>query len=167
MNRLRHTREIHPLDPQPHRYCMLASTASAPRVTRCSLGLYWSCDLCSKHALAGWGMWSYLDQIVRGSEIWWFITSAHSLSTSLRSYLPGASVSGLYLGGSVFSEQTLPFLLLRPLSLVLLLFSLRLLLKFLHLRLKKQENKYILTSSIWFLLNILVFIIKDILLSFM
>ena len=48
-------REIHPLDPQPHRYCMLASTASAPRVTRCSLGLYWSRDLCSKHAdwLAG------------------------------------------------------------------------------------------------------------------
>ena len=45
-------REIHPLDPQPHRYCMLASTASAPRVTRCSLGLYWSGDLCSKHA--GW-----------------------------------------------------------------------------------------------------------------
>ena len=62
-------REIHPLDPQPHRYCMLASTASAPRVTRCSLGLYWSRDLCSKHALAGWGMSSYLGQIVRGSEI--------------------------------------------------------------------------------------------------
>ena len=68
-----HTREIHPLDPQPHRYCMLASTASAPQVTRCSLGLYWSRDLCSKHAaadrLAGWGMSSYLGQIVRGSEI--------------------------------------------------------------------------------------------------
>ena len=47
-------REIHPLDPQPHRYCMLASTASAPGVTRCSLGLYWSCDLCSKHACTGW-----------------------------------------------------------------------------------------------------------------
>ena len=46
------TREIHPLDPQPHRYCMLASTAFAPRVTRCSLGLYWSRDLCSKRA--GW-----------------------------------------------------------------------------------------------------------------
>ena len=29
---------------------MLASTASAPRVTRCSLGLYWSRDLCT----AGW-----------------------------------------------------------------------------------------------------------------
>ena len=63
------TREIHPLDPQPHRYCMLASTASAHRVTRCSLGLYWSRDLCSKHALAGWGMSSFLGQIVRGSEI--------------------------------------------------------------------------------------------------
>ena len=62
-------REIHPLDPQPHRYCMLASTASAPRVTRCSLGLYWSRDMCSKHALAGLGMSSYLGQIVRGSEI--------------------------------------------------------------------------------------------------
>ena len=35
---------------------MLASSASAPRVTRCSLGLYWSRDLCSKHAAAetGW-----------------------------------------------------------------------------------------------------------------
>ena len=63
---------------------MLASTASAPRVTRCSMGLYWSRDLCSKHALAGWGMSSYLGQIVRGSEIWWFMTSANSLSTSLR-----------------------------------------------------------------------------------
>ena len=62
-------REIHPLDPQPHRYCMLASTVSAPGVTPCSLGLYWSRDLCSKHALAGWGMSSYLGQIVRGSEI--------------------------------------------------------------------------------------------------
>ena len=29
---------------------MLASTASAPRVMRCSLGLYWSRDLCT----AGW-----------------------------------------------------------------------------------------------------------------
>ena len=63
---------------------MLASTASAPRVTRCSLGLYWSRDLCSKHWLAGWGMSSYLGQILRGSEIWWFMISAHSLSTSLR-----------------------------------------------------------------------------------
>ena len=29
---------------------MLASMASGPRVTRCSLGLYWSRDLCT----AGW-----------------------------------------------------------------------------------------------------------------
>ena len=88
-----YTREIHPLDMQPQRYCMLASTASAPRVTRCSLGLYWSHDLCSKHAaaerLAGWGMSSYLGQIVRGSEIWWRKTSAHSLSTTLRLYWQG------------------------------------------------------------------------------
>ena len=49
-------REIHPLDPQPHRYCMLASTTSAPRITRCSLGLYWSRDLCSRETgwLIGW-----------------------------------------------------------------------------------------------------------------
>ena len=53
-------REIHPLDSQPHRHCTLAPRACAPRVTRCSLGKYWSrdfsserCwsdDLCSKHA---------------------------------------------------------------------------------------------------------------------
>ena len=41
------TIEIHPVDPQPHRYCMLASTASAPGVTCRSLGLYWSRDLCT------------------------------------------------------------------------------------------------------------------------
>ena len=89
-----YAREIHNLDPQPHRYCMLASTAStasAPRVMRRSLGLYWSRDLCSKHAaerlagwLAGWGMSSYLGHIVRGSEIWWCMPSAHSLSSTLR-----------------------------------------------------------------------------------
>ena len=36
---------------------MVTSTASAPRVTRCSLGKYWSRDLCSKQAaerLTGW-----------------------------------------------------------------------------------------------------------------
>ena len=37
-------REIHNLDPQPHRHCMLAPRAFAPRVTRCSLGKYWSRD---------------------------------------------------------------------------------------------------------------------------
>ena len=31
-------REIHNLDPQPHRHCMLAPRACAPWVTRCSLG---------------------------------------------------------------------------------------------------------------------------------
>ena len=35
---------------------MLASTASAPRATRCSLGLLWSRDLCSRETgwLIGW-----------------------------------------------------------------------------------------------------------------
>ena len=46
----RSTREIHNLDPQPHRHCMLAPTASAPRVTRCSLGKYWSRDFFRKEA---------------------------------------------------------------------------------------------------------------------
>ena len=32
------------LDPQPHRHSMLVPTVSAPRVTRCSLGKYWSHD---------------------------------------------------------------------------------------------------------------------------
>ena len=110
---LHYTREIHNLDPQPHRYCMLTSTASVPRVTRWSLGLCWSRDLCSKYAaerLAGWlgdvilsrsnrlprrwgeqaarmGYTGYLWLIVRGSEIWWCMPSAHSLSTTLRLYI--------------------------------------------------------------------------------
>ena len=61
---------------------MLASTASAPQVTRCSLGKYWSRDFFSERGwpdttdgmicavsmqqrdwLAGWGMSSYLGQI--------------------------------------------------------------------------------------------------------
>ena len=44
------TREIHNLDPQPHRHCMLAPRASAPRVMRCSLGKYWSRDFFQKEA---------------------------------------------------------------------------------------------------------------------
>ena len=51
------TREIHPLDPQPNRHSMLVPGVCAPRVTRCSLGRYWSRDLCSKQAaerLTGW-----------------------------------------------------------------------------------------------------------------
>ena len=55
------SREIHPLDPQPHRYCMLASTASAPQVTRCSLGVYWSRDLCSTET--GW-LISWLGDVI-------------------------------------------------------------------------------------------------------
>ena len=43
-------RKIHNLDLQPHRHCMLAPTASAPRVTRCSLGKYWSRDFFQKEA---------------------------------------------------------------------------------------------------------------------
>ena len=43
-------REIHNLDPQPHRHCMLAPRSSAPRVTRCSLGKYWSRDFFQKEA---------------------------------------------------------------------------------------------------------------------
>ena len=35
------SREIHNLDPQPHRHGMLAPKPSAPRVTRCRLGKYW------------------------------------------------------------------------------------------------------------------------------
>ena len=41
------SREIHPLDPQPHRHSMLlmlVPIVCAPQVTRCSLGKYWSCD---------------------------------------------------------------------------------------------------------------------------
>ena len=40
-----HIREIHPLDPQPHRHSMLVPTrVCVPRVTQCSLGKYWSRD---------------------------------------------------------------------------------------------------------------------------
>ena len=52
-----HSREIHPLDPQPNRHSMLVPRVCAPRVTRWSLGRYWSRDLCSKQAaerLTGW-----------------------------------------------------------------------------------------------------------------
>ena len=45
-------REIHNLDPQPHRHCMLAPRPCAPRVMRCSLGNYWSRDFFQKEA--GW-----------------------------------------------------------------------------------------------------------------
>ena len=38
-------REIHPLDPQPHRHSMRVPRVCAPRVMRCSLGKYWSRDV--------------------------------------------------------------------------------------------------------------------------
>ena len=44
------SREIHNLDPQPHRHCMLGPRASAHQVTRCSLGKYWSRDFFQKEA---------------------------------------------------------------------------------------------------------------------
>ena len=46
-------REIHNLDPQPHRHGMLAPKPSAPRVTRCHLGKYWSHDFFQKEAESG------------------------------------------------------------------------------------------------------------------
>ena len=48
MLRLPLSREIHNLDPQPHRHGMLAPKPSAPRVTRCRLGKYWSHDFFRK-----------------------------------------------------------------------------------------------------------------------
>ena len=41
-------REIHPLDPQPHRHSMLVPRVCAPRVTRCRLGKYWWRDFFRK-----------------------------------------------------------------------------------------------------------------------
>ena len=37
-------------DPQPHRHGMLAPKPSAPQVTRCRLGKYWSGDFFQKEA---------------------------------------------------------------------------------------------------------------------
>ena len=89
-------REIHPLDPQPNRHSMLVPRVCAPRVMRWSLGR--SRDLCSKQAaerLTGWvyRLSSNLGQIgCRGSENWWRMHSAHSLSTALSSVLPSGGV---------------------------------------------------------------------------
>ena len=44
------TREIYNLDPQPHRHGMLAPKPSAPQVTQCRLGKYWSRDFFQKEA---------------------------------------------------------------------------------------------------------------------
>ena len=43
-------REIHPLDPQPHRHSMLVPRWCAPRVTRCCLGKNWSRDFLKQAA---------------------------------------------------------------------------------------------------------------------
>ena len=91
------TREIHPLDPQPHRHSMLVPRVCAPRVTWCGLGKYWSRDWFRGNFSLTQGLWNqqaanpgvhtcYLWLIVVwGSEIWWCMHSAHSLSTTLRS----------------------------------------------------------------------------------
>ena len=100
-------REIHNLDPQPHRHGMLAPKPSAPRVTRCRLGsighvIFFRERLrVVNRELAIQSLISfrclYLGQIgcqgdevsrqpaVGGSEIWWCMHSAHSLSTTHRS----------------------------------------------------------------------------------
>ena len=51
-------REIHPLDPQPHRLSMLVPTVCAPRVTRCSLGKYWSRDWFRSNFSLTQGLWN-------------------------------------------------------------------------------------------------------------
>ena len=55
---LRLFREIHPLDPQPHRHSMLVPTVCAPRVTRCSLGKYWSRDWFRGNFSLTQGLWN-------------------------------------------------------------------------------------------------------------
>ena len=47
-------REIHPLDPQPHRHSMLVPRVCAPRVTRCRLGKYWWRDFFRKKLAGCW-----------------------------------------------------------------------------------------------------------------
>ena len=51
-------REIHPLDPQPHRHSMLVPRVCAPRVTRCSLGKYWSRDWFRGNFSLTQGLWN-------------------------------------------------------------------------------------------------------------
>ena len=46
-------REIHPLDPQPHRHSMLVPRVCAPQITGCSLGKYWSSDFFQQAANPG------------------------------------------------------------------------------------------------------------------
>ena len=47
-----------PLDPQPHRHSMLVPTVCAPRVTRCSLGKYWSRDWFRGNFSLTQGLWN-------------------------------------------------------------------------------------------------------------
>ena len=58
LNLLVDSREIHPLDPQPHRHSMLVPTVCAPRVTRCSLGKYWSRDWFRGNFSLTQGLWN-------------------------------------------------------------------------------------------------------------
>ena len=51
-------REIHPLDPQPHRHSMLVPRVCAPRVTRYSLGKYWSRDWFRGYFSLTQGLWN-------------------------------------------------------------------------------------------------------------
>ena len=52
------TREIHPLDPQPHRHSMLVPRVCAPRVTRCCLGKHWSRDWFRGNFSLTQGLWN-------------------------------------------------------------------------------------------------------------
>ena len=61
-------REIHHLDPQPHRHSMLVPRVCVPRVTRYSLGKYWSRDFFQQAANPGVHRLS-MTHIVGGSEI--------------------------------------------------------------------------------------------------
>ena len=52
------SREIHPLDPQPHRHSILVPRVCAPRVTRCSLRKYWSRDWFHGNFSLTQGLWN-------------------------------------------------------------------------------------------------------------
>ena len=53
-----YTREIHPLDPQPHRHSILVPRVCAPLVTQCSLGKYWSRDWFRGNFSLTQGLWN-------------------------------------------------------------------------------------------------------------
>ena len=48
------SREVYPLDPQPHRHSMLVPRVCAPRVTRCRLGKYWWRNFLRKRLAGCW-----------------------------------------------------------------------------------------------------------------